>query len=82
VVIFNKPTYGLDLKTVSRVRAIMREFADGGGSVLLISTDLDELVELSDRIVLISSGRLVGEVRNDSSRTAELVGELMLGPSA
>jgi simple sugar transport system ATP-binding protein len=82
VVIFNKPTYGLDLKTVSRVRAIMREFADGGGSVLLISTDLDELVELSDRIVLISSGRLVGEVRNDSPRTAELVGELMLGPSA
>lgn len=82
VVIFNKPTYGLDLKTVGRVRTIVRDFADNGGSVLLISTDLDELVELSDRIVLISNGRLAGEVRNDSPRTAELVGELMLGPSA
>lgn len=81
VVIFNKPTYGLDLKTVGRVRTIVRDFADGGGSVLLISTDLDELVELSDRIVLISSGRLVGEVINDSAKTAERVGELMLGPN-
>lgn len=80
VVVFNKPTYGLDLKTVGRVRTIVRDFADGGGSVLLISTDLDELVELSDRIVLISNGQLVGEVVNDSAKTAERVGELMLGP--
>lgn len=81
VVVFNKPTYGLDLKTVGRVRIIVKEFADRGGSVLLISTDLDELVELSHRIVLISNGRLVGEVINDSPGTAERVGELMLGAS-
>ncbi|MFY9246083.1 MAG: ATP-binding cassette domain-containing protein, partial [Roseicyclus sp.] len=81
VVIFNKPTYGLDLKTVGRVRTIVRDFAENGGSVLLISTDLDELVELSDRIVLISGGRLSGEVVNDSAKTAERVGELMLGPN-
>lgn len=82
VVVFNKPTYGLDLKTVSKVRAIVKNFAGEGGSVLLISTDLDELVELSDRIILISNGRLAGEVRNDSPHTAERVGELMLGPEA
>jgi ABC-type uncharacterized transport system ATPase subunit len=81
VVIFNKPTYGLDLKTVGRVRTIVRDFAENGGSVLLISTDLDELVELSDRIVLIAGGRLSGEVVNDSGKTAERVGELMLGPN-
>jgi simple sugar transport system ATP-binding protein len=81
VVVFNKPTYGLDLKTVGRVRTIVKDFAQQGGSVLLLSTDLDELVELSHRIVLISNGRLVGEVVNDSPGTAERVGELMLGPS-
>ncbi len=79
VVIFNKPTYGLDLKTVNRVRKIIKDFADGGGAVLLISTDLDELVELSDRIAIISRGELVGEVNNNSTDTARQVGEFMVG---
>ena len=79
VVVFNKPTYGLDLKTVNRVRKIVKDFADKGGAVLLISTDLDELVELSDRIAIISRGRLVGEVENNSQDTAREVGEFMVG---
>jgi simple sugar transport system ATP-binding protein len=79
VVVFNKPTYGLDLKTVNRVRKIVKDFADQGGAVLLISTDLDELVELSDRIAIISRGRLVGEVENNSQDTAREVGEFMVG---
>lgn len=79
VVVFNKPTYGLDLKTVNRVRTIVKDFADQGGAVLLISTDLDELVELSDRIAIISRGRFVGEVENNSQDTAREVGEFMVG---
>ena len=79
VVVFNKPTYGLDLKTVNRVRKIVKEFAKAGGAVLLISTDLDELVELSDRIAIISRGVLVGEVENNSAETARQVGEFMVG---
>ncbi len=79
VVVFNKPTYGLDLKTVNRVRKIVKDFAEQGGAVLLISTDLDELVELSDRVAIISRGRLVGEVENNSPDTARQVGEFMVG---
>ena len=79
VVIFHKPTYGLDLKTVYRVRETVRDFAAGGGAVLLISTDLDELAELSDRIVVISNGKLIGEVANDGDRITERVGEIMVG---
>lgn len=79
VVIFHKPTYGLDLKTVFRVRETVREFAEKGGAALLISTDLDELAELSNRIVVISNGRIVGEVVNDGDRVTERVGEIMVG---
>ena len=82
VVIFHKPTYGLDLKTVYRVRETVREFAKDGGAALLISTDLDELAELSDRIVVISNGRLIGEVVNDGNRVTERVGEIMVGARA
>lgn len=82
VVIFHKPTYGLDLKTVYRVRETVRDFASGGGAALLISTDLDELAELSDRIAVVSNGRLIGEVVNDGDRVTERVGEIMVGSRA
>lgn len=79
VVVVNKPTYGLDLRTVHLVREILIDFASSGGSVLLLSTDLDELVELSHRIEVISRGRLVGSVTNDGPGTAEKVGQHMTG---
>ena len=64
VVVFNKPTYGLDVKTTTTVRSTIRELADGGGAALVISTDLDELIEICDRIAVLSRGRLVGVVDN------------------
>ncbi|MGD8165608.1 putative B6 ABC transporter ATP-binding protein [Herbiconiux sp. P16] len=79
LVVVHKPTYGLDLKTVQLVREILIEFASNGGSVLLLSTDLDELVELSHRIEVISRGRIVGSVTNDGPGTAEKVGHYMTG---
>lgn len=79
VVVVNKPTYGLDLKTVGLVHEILIEFARHGGTVLLISNELDELVELSHRIGVISRGRIVGIVENADDGTAEKVGGLMVG---
>ncbi|MFC6233803.1 ABC transporter ATP-binding protein [Leucobacter soli] len=89
VVVFNKPTHGLDLESVGRVRGILRDFADRGGAALLISSDLDELVELCDRILVMSGGRIVGEVPVDgreggaaesiAESTAERVGALIVG---
>jgi simple sugar transport system ATP-binding protein len=81
VVIFNKPTYGLDLKTTTSVRNTIRELADGGGAALVISTDLDELIEICDRIAVLSRGRLVGVVENGPG-VAEKIGGLMVGAEA
>ena len=63
VVVFHKPTYGLDLRTTRVVRGMIEELRDGRAA-LVISTDLDELLEVSDRIVVLSRGRIVGEVEN------------------
>lgn len=79
VVIANKPTYGLDLKTVDLVHRLLDDFVTAGGSLLLLSNELDELVALSHRICVISQGRLVGLVNNDGPTATEKVGTLMIG---
>ncbi len=81
-VVFNKPTYGLDMQNIAASRERIREIAEGGMAVLLISTDLDELLELADRIAVMDRGRICGILENDRSRPAEMrtaIGRLMVG---
>ncbi len=77
LVIYNKPTHGLDVKTASFVRSQIREQASQGVSALVISTELDELLAICDRIAVMSSGRLTGIVENGQDAQAR-VGELMV----
>ena len=78
VVVFSKPTYGLDVKTTAHVRDLIRRLAAEGGAALVISTDLDELLDIADRIAVLSRGRLAGVVPNGPGATEE-IGRLMIG---
>ena len=81
LIIFNKPTYGLDLANTLNARELIRQVASGGIGVILISTDLEELLALSDRIAVMDEGRIAGIVANsDAARTS--VGRLMTGLAA
>ncbi|WP_413737683.1 putative B6 ABC transporter ATP-binding protein [Sodalis sp. RH21] len=62
VVIFAKPTYGLDVKNTRAIRDRIRQAALSGMAVLLISTDVEELLELAHRIAVMSRGHIVGIV--------------------
>ncbi|QIG52585.1 ABC transporter ATP-binding protein [Nordella sp. HKS 07] len=78
VMIFNKPTYGLDFQNIALSRARIRETAAKGLAVLLISTELDELLELCDRIAVMTQGRIAGIVTNGPEARWE-IGNLMVG---
>jgi simple sugar transport system ATP-binding protein len=80
VVVYSKPTYGLDIKTTQAVRARIREQAEEGVTSLVISTDLDELIDLCDRIAVLFRGRLTGVVENVAG-AEQRIGELMVGGS-
>lgn len=80
VVVFHKPTYGLDLRTTENVRDVIRGVVAAGAAAVLISTDIDELLELADKVVVLSRGRLVGAVQGGDD-AAERIGELMIGES-
>jgi simple sugar transport system ATP-binding protein len=78
VVVFSKPTYGLDVRTTAAVRSRIRAQAAAGVAAVVISTDLDELLDLSNRIAVLSRGRIAGVVDNGPG-AEQRVGELMVG---
>ena len=61
VLIAANPVFGLDFAAVREIHGRIVQVRDKGGAVLLISEDLDELLELADRIVVMSEGRIVFE---------------------
>lgn len=71
-VIFAKPTHGLDLRNSQAIRRRIRRAAQSGMAIVLISTDLEELLELADRIAVMSQGNIVGTVDNDASARGAL----------
>ncbi|HLJ54434.1 MAG TPA: ABC transporter ATP-binding protein [Chthonomonadaceae bacterium] len=73
-----QPTRGLDVAASQFVYRTLREARDRGLAILLFSLDLDELLDLSDRIVVMYNGRIAGELARTEA-TAESVGALMTG---
>jgi general nucleoside transport system ATP-binding protein len=61
VLIVSNPVFGLDFAAVAEIHQRLMDVRNRGGAVLLISEDLDELLTLSDRIAVISEGRVVHE---------------------
>jgi simple sugar transport system ATP-binding protein len=65
VLIAANPVFGLDFAAVSEIHARLLQVRAKSGAVLLISEDLDELLELADRIAVMSEGRIVFEAPAD-----------------
>lgn len=78
VLVCNKPTHGLDLRTAEFVVQTLRGQADAGKVIVLISSELDELLHVSDRIGVMYNGRLVAVMPRDEANP-ERLGRLMLG---
>jgi ABC-type uncharacterized transport system ATPase subunit len=74
----SQPTRGLDVGAVSAVYEKMRAARDAGVGVLLISSELDELIAVADRILVMYRGRIVG-TRPAHSSAREAIGLLMAG---
>ena len=60
VVIFDEPTRGIDVGSKSEIYALMRGLADTGVAILMISSDMEEVIGVSDRIAVMHEGRLTG----------------------
>jgi simple sugar transport system ATP-binding protein len=74
----NQPTRGIDIGATEFVRQQILAERDSGSAILLISTDLEEIFALSDRILVMFEGQIMGEVPAESDQI-ERVGLLMAG---
>jgi simple sugar transport system ATP-binding protein len=76
VLVLENPTRGLDFDATAFIHAQLRAAASAGAAVLVHSTDLDEVLALGDRVVVVTDGRVVPAAPNADRAS---VGDLMLG---
>ncbi len=81
VLLAGQPTRGVDVGAIEAIHDHVRRARDGGAAVLLVSSELSELLDLADRIAVMRDGRVVAEVDAAATTAAEL-GERMTGAGA
>jgi ABC-type sugar transport system ATPase subunit len=72
LLIFDEPSRGVDVAARAEIHALMRALVKQGTAILVISSDTEELVELCDRIVVMSAGRVAGELARSEVSSAEV----------
>lgn len=79
LIVANQPTRGIDVGASEFIRKKLVELRDAGAAVLLISADLNEILEVSDSIIVMNSGEVAAYLPDSKSVTEEELGEYMLG---
>jgi ribose transport system ATP-binding protein len=67
VLILDEPTRGVDVGAKAEINALMRQLAADGVAVLMISSELPEVLGVSDRILVMHEGRVTGEFNRDEA---------------
>ena len=76
--VFDEPTRGIDVGARSEIYDLMRRLADDGVAILMISSDMEEVLAMSDRILVMHEGRLTGSLPK-AEATEEAVMKLAVG---
>jgi ABC-type sugar transport system ATPase subunit len=81
VLLLDEPTRGIDIGGKAEIHALIRRIADEGMAVVLVSSELPELLALSDRIAAMHAGRLSGVLTRAAASEEPLL-RLMMGQDA
>ncbi len=79
LVLFAEPTWGIDVAATRFVHSRILALRDEGRAILLISSDLQEILQLADRIVVLRDGRAVARLANAPGLSRRTLGQYMLG---
>jgi ABC-type sugar transport system ATPase subunit len=76
ILIMDEPTRGIDVGAKAEIHLLMRKLAGEGMAILMISSELPEVLGMSDRVLVMNGGRIAGEF-DKAHATAEMVGTAM-----
>ncbi|MDC7124471.1 MAG: ABC transporter ATP-binding protein [Spirochaetales bacterium] len=79
LVVFAEPTWGLDIASSEYIYKKIIEVKSEGAAVVIISSNIEEIINLSDRIIVMHSGEIVCETKNTEDIDAAVIGDYMLG---
>ena len=79
VLVADQPTRGVDVGTASFIHDQLVSIRDGGAAILLISADINEVMEMSDRLIVMYDGKISGYFNDLSNLSEEELGYYMLG---
>ena len=79
LIIAEEPTRGVDIGAIEFIHTQLLEKSEEGNALIMVSTDLDEIIALSSRIIVMYDGCIIGEVSPDITFLEEKVGLLMAG---
>jgi galactofuranose transport system ATP-binding protein len=77
--ILDEPTRGIDVGAKAEIQALIRELADQGLGVLMISSELEEIVEGADRVFVLSDGRTVADLPRAEASAAAIMAAMAHG---
>ena len=78
IFIFDEPTRGIDVGAKQEIYKLMTDLLREGKAIIMVSSDMPEVISMSDRVMVMKDGRLVGELTGDNV-TEENVLELSIG---
>ncbi|HKI15447.1 MAG TPA: sugar ABC transporter ATP-binding protein [Roseiarcus sp.] len=79
LLILDEPTRGIDVGAKAEIQALIRELADQGLGVLMISSELEEIVEGADRVFVLSDGRTVADLPHTKASAAAIMAAMAHG---
>ncbi|MGA2766359.1 MAG: sugar ABC transporter ATP-binding protein [Spirochaetia bacterium] len=82
ILIFDEPTRGIDVGAKSEIYHLMNELTREGKSIIMISSELPEILRMSDRILVMSEGRLTGELPIEGASQEAIMGYATIGHQA
>jgi ribose transport system ATP-binding protein len=73
IFIMDEPTRGIDVGAKYEIYSLMKQIAERGGAIILISSELPEVLSMSNRVLTIFEGRLMGEFLPESAAADEIM---------
>jgi ribose transport system ATP-binding protein len=80
--ILDEPTRGIDVGAKAEIQGLIRELADQGLGVLMISSELEEITEGADRVFVLSDGRTVADLPHAEANAAAIMAAMAHGADA